>query len=1341
MSDDLPTPPEKVGPYRIESRLGIGGMGAVYRAYDQRLERPVAIKQVLPESAEDPKARDRLRREARAVASLNHPAIVQIFDIVERDDGDWIVMELVEGQTLHRLVERGRLELGQGLFLGREIAEGLAEAHSKGVVHRDLKTENVMVTLSGHAKILDFGLAKRMWKGRGEASLSVQGAILGTGRAMSPEQAMGDPIDHRSDLFSLGTLLYETVTGKPPFMGSSIFHTLAQVCSDRQTSAIEVNDEIPRELSDLIDRMLEKNPARRPASAGAVADQLAVIARGLSAEQGGAFLPSRSSSPMPTATTGTEGSETLDREPPSQTRQISAIGVRPEPPSNPQRSVTRMDSSSGIFIKTLLHSSLVDRPALASKYSDSKVYEALGRHDRTARDLLVSCDGLEIDKSDGFLLLFDRPLDAVRYALAYQDRLADLTHETGVELSARVGIHLGEVFLRENTRQDVTRGAKPLEVEGLSRSVVGRLAELARPGQVLLGQEAYELARRAMPEDGIEGRPVSWASHGSFDFEGLEDGVAVYQVGPAATSDFRPPETAPRRVESPGGGRGWITLAAAAGLIVALAGAWLWWQPVEEGGPGDPRQRSAEAESSRRTVAVLGFRNQTRDPQVDWLSTAFAEMLRSELGAGGELRLVTGEGVAQLEREMDLPSTDSLSLPTLQKIRSFLGNDYVVVGTYTSLGGEGGRTLRVDVTLQDTRSGEALARLDVLDQEQEVFQMVSSLGTQLRQHLSIEQLTVDQAAEVRATTADSEVYRLYVEGLDHLRNFNALEARKVLEQAVAAEPEFALAHTALSRALLALGFDQEAEESARRAFDNVVDLPREHQLEIKARYRQVSGEWEDAIATYSELLEEFPSIEHGLQLANAQIVAGRRQQAEATLDALAKSDLSEGDRPRLELLRSEAAYSALDYQGALVAAQRAKEQGRELGMSLLVAEALRVEGTAMMQLGRYGEAVDVLELARERFAKVGDRSNLADVMDTMGIIEVYRTNVDQAEVLHRQALEILREIGSRKMVATVQNNLSMLYQGRGELEASRQLIEEAHQTAIELGDRSIENRYLDTMAWIALNRGALDEARRFATTLLAAYEKLGSPEGRAWGHFYLSQVLFLEGDPEACRGQLLKGLALAPEGDSYLLGFLHHAAVEVELGRGDPEAVATHLEAAWHHRTTWGEPANLAETRLLRARVRLAQGKAEEAEQDARRSAGELARSQAHDLEARAWVVVAEALWQQGRPREAWQALAPALERSEVSQSPMTRMEIELVAARLLAALGRSDEARRRMTPVIEEARVSGLGLYALEARAVAAEIEAWAETPGAVDRLRTLAEEVRGKGFIELARRLDTLL
>lgn len=286
-----PDVPASIGPYRVEHRLGRGGMGEVYAGYDDRLDRPVALKRVRPGPGQH------LQREARAVARLHHPAIVQVHDWVETDDGDWMVMELVEGASLRELLRRGPLELHRAVRLARDLLDGLRAAHGIGVVHRDLKAENVMLAAAGsvsgegegegdgeRAKILDFGLAERLPDPSVEGSSGDDGgsepggeriedhggetlSLVGTVTALAPEQVLGRPADHRSDLFALGCLLYEAVTGAPPFYSGSQSETLRRICTFKPLTVATVRPEVPEGLSAMIDRLLEKDPRRRPADA------------------------------------------------------------------------------------------------------------------------------------------------------------------------------------------------------------------------------------------------------------------------------------------------------------------------------------------------------------------------------------------------------------------------------------------------------------------------------------------------------------------------------------------------------------------------------------------------------------------------------------------------------------------------------------------------------------------------------------------------------------------------------------------------------------------------------------------------------------------------------------------------------------------------------------------------------------------------------------------------------------------------------------------------------------------------------------------------------------------
>jgi serine/threonine protein kinase/tetratricopeptide (TPR) repeat protein len=288
-------------------------MGTVWRAWDERLKRRVAAKQIRADATIS-HIRARLRREAQAVARLNHPSIVHIYDFVEDDGGDWIIMELVSGQTLRqRLAEKGPLPPAMAVRLGCEIAEGLGEAHAFGILHRDLKAANVMVTPAGRTKILDFGLAKELAQGGTEQdqTLSAPGGVIGTAYAMSPEQALGRDLDARSDLFSLGALLYEALTGSPPFLGESPTASMARVLSYQPPPLGQAVPGLPPALADLVEHLLEKEPARRPGSASEVVEALTAIAAGEGKARAAKSAPDSQ----------TQGSTllTLDQRPPAQT--------------------------------------------------------------------------------------------------------------------------------------------------------------------------------------------------------------------------------------------------------------------------------------------------------------------------------------------------------------------------------------------------------------------------------------------------------------------------------------------------------------------------------------------------------------------------------------------------------------------------------------------------------------------------------------------------------------------------------------------------------------------------------------------------------------------------------------------------------------------------------------------------------------------------------------------------------------------------------------------------------------------------------------------------------------
>lgn len=274
--------------YRILAKLGEGGMGQVYRALDTRLDRDVALKVLPPSFTNDPDRIERFKREARVVASLNHPHIVTLYSVEESDSIHFLTMELVEGDTLDVRVPSDRLPVPQVLDIAWAIADALTAAHGKNIVHRDLKPANVMITHEGRVKVLDFGLAKMKVDDEDVAGADAEtivrtgaGIVMGTMPYMSPEQVEGKPVDHRSDLFSLGVMLHEVAAGRRPFVGDSQAALVSSILRDPAPDLCTERAEVPRAFADLIARCLEKQPDRRAQTAREIRDSVDAIRRGV----------------------------------------------------------------------------------------------------------------------------------------------------------------------------------------------------------------------------------------------------------------------------------------------------------------------------------------------------------------------------------------------------------------------------------------------------------------------------------------------------------------------------------------------------------------------------------------------------------------------------------------------------------------------------------------------------------------------------------------------------------------------------------------------------------------------------------------------------------------------------------------------------------------------------------------------------------------------------------------------------------------------------------------------------------------------------------------------------
>lgn len=783
---------------------------------------------------------------------------------------------------------------------------------------------------------------------------------------------------------------------------------------------------------------------------------------------------------------------------------------------------------------------------------------------------------------------------------------------------------------------------------------------------------------------------------------------------------------------------------------------------------------------SRRSVAVLGFKNLTGKADESWLSTALSDELTSELAAGGKLLTIPGETVAQMKASLSLADEDSYGSETLAKIRKVLGTDEVVLGSYLALGNG---TVRLDLKLEDTKSGQIVDSISENGTETEISNLVSLAGNSLRSKLGAGEITSAEAEEVKASLpSDPEAARTYAEGLARLRAYDVLGARDLLVKSVNADPNNALAHSALAAAWSQLGYQTRARQEAEKAFELSGSLSREERLAVEARLRETTREWNKAIQLYQNLFGFFPdNLEYGLALASMQFNAGQSEQALVTLDELRKLPQPRGNDPRIDISEALAEEGVGDFKRMKLAAERAAQTGTANGTVYVLARGLSCQASALYHLGELKPAEALLERARPIYEQVGDKANVARNYYQIGEVLADEGDWVGARSMFDRSTAVWRDVGNENGVAHVLNEIAILLRHKGELEQAMKMFQESYAIKQEVDDKngmiaalgneanvqsdmgdlagaqenhekglalahSIGNKRLEAIAtgnvaYDKFLRGRTSEAIDGFQKALVASREIGNKFATLWQLNALAKVFTEAGNLSAAR-ELANGAVQSAresnEKEETAESLTALGAISFE--EGDFSAASKSYEQAL---ALWQELSGKnseAQIWFLQAQVALEEGRLADAETLARNSVNEYRSEKARDMEVDASSVLAPILLAAGKMAEAQQYAARAWEIIQKSQNQSIRIPMEITKATVDAQTGHVSSAVAELNHALAAAHAAGYLRCEFEARLALGEIKLKSGNLAAArGELAKLEKEATAKGFVRISRKAAT--
>jgi DNA-binding winged helix-turn-helix (wHTH) protein/tetratricopeptide (TPR) repeat protein/TolB-like protein len=839
----------------------------------------------------------------------------------------------------------------------------------------------------------------------------------------------------------------------------------------------------------------------------------------------------------------------------------------------------------------------------------------------------------------------------------------------------------------------------------------------------------------------------------------------------------QPPSPPPTASDAGGVRKKRLVLLAASVLLVLIAVpvAFLLWRSHS---PIENRGADSGSRTSRRSVAVLGFRNSSGRPEDAWLSTALSEMFSTELAAGDHLRLISGEDVVQVRLVQPKLDVDSVSNSTARKLREALDTDLIVSGSFVVVDSGDAKQVRLDVRLQDANSGEILTAVSDHGTETALFQLVGNVGKELRQKLGVSGVLDAEHTEVLASMPSTrEAGELYSNGLSKLRAYDAMSARTFLEQSIAADPSFPLAHSALSDAWARLGYDQRAEEEAQKANDLSSSLLPTERLQVQARSWEARGEWDKAAEAYRSLYAKFPDDpEYAVALASSLTRAGKGKEALALLEPRRKT-AGRGkaeENAKIDLAIADAALALGDLDRASQASEAAASTAKAQGQMLVAAQALRTQGTVLESLKQYERAMTVTEQARQIYLGAGDRFGVASVLEVQADVFSDRGDLAGALDKYQQELNTVRDVGYKRGQASALNNMALVLNQQGDLERSRAMWEQAVQAFTELGDKSNTSVVLVNIGGVLKDQGDVAQARSKYQQALALSREMNDAGGTVLALNALGTALDAEGDfagalkllrqsveIDRANGQKsvssenladqadvlqhqgdLAGARKAYEdalaasqasGEKSLSAYALFGMGRIAFLSGDLSAAQRSYVQALQIRKELGEIFTIAETEMALAELQIEQGHPVDAEPALRRVRDVFLKARKQDDLVGATAILAQSLLLQGKNAEAGQELDAMPPPAQI-QNIEARLAASIAKGRLQKAMGKLPEARLAFQSALKEAGAKGYRGSIFESRLELLECEpASAKRSTALD---ALSRDAKLAGFSLIADR-----